>query len=118
MARVAAAQVEAERIAQQALAETERKYRMKADEADAHYQAGLADARDATADYIRTHRVRAETPRSTGQAVAGAQGGGPGVPEAVPAGVVVDEADVQACANLYAYALAAHDWAAGLQTGK
>lgn len=114
MARVAAAQVEADRIAQQALAETERRYRMKANEADAHYNAQLADARDATARYIASHRVRADGSHSTGQAVASARGGSPGVPETVPSPdsfVAVSQSDVQACADLYVYALAAHDWA-------
>jgi len=114
MARVAAAQVDADRIAQQALAETERRYRMKADEADAHYRADFADARDATAIYIRTHRVRAVNQGATGQAVASAESGSAGLPETVPTGVVVDQSDVQACANLYAYALAAHDWAVSI----
>ena len=112
--KFAAAQVEAEAIAQRALADTERRYRIKANDADHAYQAQLADARTATAEFIRTHRVRPVDPGAASQAPAPAARGSAAVPAPMPTGVVVDQVDVQACADLYVYSLAAHDWAAGL----
>lgn len=112
--KFSAAQVEAERQAQQAIADTERKYRDKANEADRSYQAALGDARAATQRYIDLHRVRQDGSRPASQAVASASGGSAGVPTPLPAGIIVDQADVQSCGDLYAYAVKAHDWAATL----
>jgi len=39
---------------------------------------------------------------------------GSSVPESLPATVIVDTADVRACADLYAYSIAAREWALGL----
>ena len=57
-ARYTAAQVEAARVALAAKAATEARYRANAERTQNAYETELADARDATADYIRTHRVR------------------------------------------------------------
>ena len=118
--RFAAAQVEAEALAQRALAETERKYRIKAHEADTQYSAQLADARSATADYIRSHRVRAVDQGATGQAAAPAASGNPGVRPAMPADslVAVSDSDVQACTDATVYAVRLREWALSLQSGK
>ena len=97
--------------AQKALRAAETKaYQEKAAHADTEYRAALADARSATADYVRRNRVRPEggscAPVSLGQADHAA------APQAMPSpAVVVDESDVQRAAEWQAFGVACHDWA-------
>ena len=115
-----AAQAEAALIAQRALGATEAKYRTKANEADQSYRADLADARAAADRYIAAHRVRNQAAaRDASGALASAADRGPGVPASLPADafVAVSDSDVQACTDAAIYAVSAHDWAMGLQTG-
>lgn len=87
-------------------------YDKETENAQRKYETALADARDATSAFIR---MRAQAPASHAQGgPAPAATETPGVPAAMPSGVVMDEADVRACANLYVYAVNAHDWAVGL----
>lgn len=95
--------------AQKALRDAEtRQSKEKAVEVDKSHTVDLAAVRDATAAYIASHRVR--SPRISAP-VAIDQASGPGLPAPVPAAVVVVEADVRTCADLYAYSTAAHNWA-------
>lgn len=94
-----------------AMREAEAKaYQEKAIHADQEHAAALADARAATADYIRTHRVRpsggVSAPVAIGQAEDTRQ------PEAVPSDsfVSVSESDLQACTAATVYAVTAHDY--------
>ena len=83
-------------------------------ETDDGYKAALADAGDRTSRYIDTHRLRGKS--CAIEAAAPGQGesaGSPEKPAAVPF-VAVSEADVKVCGSLYAYSLAAHQWAQGL----
>lgn len=84
-------------------------YKDKANVATRQHAANLAAARDDTARYIAAHRVRPEGGSCTADPQR--QADPAGQPAPVPAGVVVDQADVQACGDLYAYAVTAHDWA-------
>jgi hypothetical protein len=88
-------------------------YTEKAHEADTKHDDMVAEAFDATARYIDKHRLQPAD--RTCQAPAPASGDGAGVPPEVPAGVVVGEADVRACADLYAYAVSARSWAQSLK---
>lgn len=88
-------------------------YTEKAHEADDSHVAVRDDARAATDRYIADHRVRAEDRAC--QTPAPAPSDGTAVPSSVPSGVVVGEADVRTCGDLYAYAVSAHDWAQSLK---
>lgn len=111
-AEIIKAAEEAERLAIAARAATEKRYKDLANAIDKEHEAALADARDATDSFIAANRVRAKV--CPGQAVTTGQGGSAGVPAEVPAGIVVGEADVRVCGDLYTYAVGAHNWAAGL----
>lgn len=87
-------------------------YKDAANVADTHHDEMVADAFDATARYVQSHRVQADR---TCKAPAAPASSDPGVPPPVPSGVVVGEADVHACADLYAYSASAHDWAQSLK---
>ena len=120
-ARYIAAQEEAGRIAQAALAHTEAVYRAQAQDTDHAYSVELADARTAADRYIAAHyvaarRVRGEAPaRDAGGSPAPADDHGTSLPQGLPAdAVVVGAGDVQACSALYPYAVKAHDWAMSL----
>lgn len=107
----------ADAAARKALADTERKYQEKANDADTKHAAALAAADDATSRFIATHRVPA-CPASGGSSgtVARAESDSAGVSASVPApSVVVSGDDVQACAGAYAYAVSAYQWASGLK---
>ncbi len=110
-----AAQEEAEMRALAAKAETERKYERIATDADLSHARALADARAATDRYIAARRVRPEA------AACSASGSDPApgnphseLPAGMPSGVVMAEADVRACSDLYDYAVSAHEWAVRL----
>lgn len=115
-AKFAAAQVEADAIAQRALAETERKYRIKADDADQKHIADMGRIHAVADRYIAVHRVRVVNQGPTGETVAPAGDSGPGLPETVPADpfVVILASDVHACSAAVKYGIDAHDWALGL----
>ncbi len=84
-------------------------------ETDDGYKAALADAGDRTNQFIAANRLRGKS--CAPQAAAPGQGKGAGSPEKPAAEaelVAVTEADVKVCGSLYAYSLAAHQWAQGL----
>lgn len=88
--------------------------RIKKETNDA-YKASLADAGDRTDRFIAANRLRGKS--CAPQAAAPGQGEGAGSlekPAAEAELVVVTEADVKVCGSLYAYSLAAHQWAQGL----
>lgn len=87
-------------------------YERKADEADLAHADMVAEAFDATAAFVARNRLQQDR---TCKAPAAASDSGPELPAEVPARVVLDQADVYACANLYAYSAAAHEWAASLK---
>lgn len=86
-------------------------YKDAANVADTHHDEMVADAFDATARYVQSHRVQADR---ACKAPAPAASGSPGVPPPVPTGIIVGEADVHACADLYAYSVSARAWALSL----
>lgn len=95
---------------QHRVTEKVQEFKEKANAAETAHEAELAGVRAATAEYIRTHRVRLEAPIHSGTATSPAD---TGVSEEVSTSslVAVTDSDVQACGDLYAYAIAAHDWA-------
>jgi hypothetical protein len=96
-------------VATKALRTSERQvYQEKAVEADASHRAALAGVRSSTASYISAHRVRKDD-ISPAQPVS--EAGSASVPESMPTGVVMGEADVRTCADLYAYSVSAFNWA-------
>ncbi len=87
-------------------------------EADHAHETTRVVVRDATDRFIADNGVR-----PNGQCVASgtdsaAADPGAGVSETVPAKTIVDTADVRACADLYAYSIAAREWALGLAGGE
>lgn len=84
------------------------KEKAQARAADKSHTKELADARSATDRYIAAHRMRpAGSCHSPAPAAPSA-----GLPQEVPTDpVMVGSSDVRACGDLYAYALAAHQWA-------
>jgi hypothetical protein len=111
-----AAQAEATRLSAEAIHHQEAVYRMKAAQQDTAHEADLSAARAAGAAYADAHRLR-------GQALGGAPGPAPAAPAPDPAGlreglpaagVVVSDADVQACSEVTAYALSLREWAVGV----
>lgn len=108
----------AEQRARDAIAHQESQWRMRAQIEDTKHEAELADARAATDRYVADHRVQpARNPSAAGGSAADAQGDGTGLREAMPAtGVVVSEADVQACTDVTAYALSLREWAVELNS--
>jgi hypothetical protein len=91
----------------------EAKYKEMAHEADEQVERAQADALAATDRYIAAHRVQ-RNQGGVSAPVATASDSGSVVPETVPAGIVMGEADVRACAALYPYAVEAHNWAVSL----
>lgn len=91
----------------------EARYKDLAHDADEQVERAQSDALAATERYIADHRVR---PNQSGVSapVAATDDSGSGVSESLPAGIVMGEADVRACAALYPYAVEAHNWAVGL----
>lgn len=108
-----AAQAEATRLAAEAIHHQEAVYRMKAAQQDQAHETELAQARAAGAAYAAAHRVQPKAaPGGGGTALAAATGHGASLRAPVPAaGVLVSEADVQACSEVTAYALTLRDWA-------
>jgi hypothetical protein len=104
--------------ARDAIAHQESQWRMRAQIEDTKHEAELADAHAVADRYIADHRVQpARDPGAAGGSAAGASGDRADVREAMPtAGVVVSEADVQACTDVTAYALSLREWAVGLNS--
>lgn len=114
LAQVVRGQELALAAARKAIADTEARYKEKANEADAdHAQIVSRNAADADA-YILANRVPACPGRAPSGTPAPASGGSASVPVSVPSGSIVGDADVRACAAVSAYALAAHEWAVRL----
>ncbi|PTR05521.1 MULTISPECIES: hypothetical protein [unclassified Novosphingobium] len=111
-----AAQAEATRLAAEAIHHQEAVYRMKAAQQDQAHETELAHARAAGAAYAAAHRVqRQAAPGAGSAATAAATGDGASLRAEVPAaGVMVSDADVQACSEVTAYALTLRDWALSL----
>lgn len=109
-AAYAQAQAEAALIAKRALDATEARYRRIADNADRSHTDALVDARSATDAYLGRMRTKAASCPASG-AVASAEGGGAGVPERVPAELVMAEADVRAAAEWQAFGSQCRAWA-------
>jgi len=108
-------QAEAERLALAAKAETERRYQDLAERTDDEHARTQAVASDATDRFIADNRVQpCPVGSASGTALASPDSGDPGVSAPVPADVVMGEAEVRSCAALYAYSVAAHEWAGGL----
>jgi hypothetical protein len=115
-----AAQAEATRLSAEAIHHQEAVYQMKAAQQDTAHETELAAARAAGAAYADAHRVRSQAAVSApGNPAPGTQSSDPGLRESLPAaGVVVSEADVQACSEVTAYALSLRDWALSLGEGQ
>ena len=90
----------------------EARYRSLADDADQSHARDLARGDAALAAYTAAHRLR---PAQADPARA-AEDHGAGLPPITPAETVLAElSDLRACDADYAYAKAAHDWAAALK---
>lgn len=112
------AQVEAARLALAAKAATEARYKAHAQEIQDAYETKLASVSDAARAFIDRNRVRVASVAGSSSGSASATGDrNPGVSESLPTGglVAVSDADVLACSDATAYAIAARDWALGLE---
>lgn len=78
------------------------------------YQSSLTESRSADDEYIDTHRVR---PANAVCASPTPKADSPAVPAPVPTDVVMAEADVRACGDLYTYSVNSHNWAVQLPKG-
>lgn len=110
-----AAQVEAGRLAQEALHHQEAVYQAKAQDADHAYQTQLAAAQSAADRYIAGHRVRSSAGQSdAGSAIASPQGSsakGSDGPGTAPDMVAVTAGDIQVCTVNTERLEAVRDWA-------
>ncbi len=98
------------RAEQAALRARERQaYQDQAHDADQRYLSRASDARSTTRDFIARNRVQPNA--GCRPAVAIGQADPAGLPAPVPADVIVAETDVHACGDLYAYSVAAREWA-------
>lgn len=103
-----------------AITAQEAKWKGQADAQKLQYQSDLADARGIAARAITNGRMRLENAlREAGRVAPDANATTPGVLAGLPPeAVLVDGPDVQTCTDLYAWALNAHEWATGLNSGK
>jgi hypothetical protein len=112
------AQVEATRIAYDALRAAETRSQIKAKEADHEHALALADARSATDRYITAHRVRGQTVAgvASGTVAISESGGAQSAdrPGASPDMVAVTAGDIDICTINTTRLEAAREWAAGL----
>ncbi|MES2902887.1 MAG: hypothetical protein V4696_01755 [Pseudomonadota bacterium] len=100
----------------------EARHKANAERIDRAFKNQLADARDATAEYIRTHRVRAEPGGGAAQGGGGSAFAAPGDRSASGGErsggtafmVAVAEADIGICTANTLRLEAVQDWAAGL----
>lgn len=99
-----------------AFALKERAYQLDAERIDNAHKDQLAQARALGDDYKRLNRVR---PQATGMPASQScvsQGDGARIPESTASlGIVVSEADFDACTAAVIYGRAAYDWARGLE---
>ena len=99
------------RRAQQAVIDREQaRYDALAERIDDEAEQTRVAVADATAAYIARNRVQDRQCSPSGTS-APASGDGAPIPAPVPTGIVVAEADVRACADLYAYSVSAREWA-------
>lgn len=113
--RYVQAQKDAAAVALAEKARIEAEHAAQAERAQHDYDEQVDEARDATARYIADHRVRTEgAGGSSSKSTSAASDRGAGVPSSLSTAVVVDQADVQACGDLYSYAVSAHAWAMGI----
>lgn len=105
------ASVEAGRKALTAKLATEAHYKDLANDADKEYAAALVAAHDATAQYIAANRVRQDSSHTSGRTITSADDHGAEVSAPVSTSVIMDQADVRNCGDLYTYAVNAHNWA-------
>jgi len=118
VASVEAAQVKAGEAQQAVNDAAQARYQELAERSDNEHARNLEAARSDVARYIAAHRLRpAPDSGESSRADSTPASDGAAVPEGLPAGVVVGEADLLACTDLYTYAVGAHDWAAGLTPG-
>jgi len=111
------AQAESERLHLAAKAEQERRYAELANRSDIDHARNQAAASTATDRFIAANCVQpCPVGSATSGPVAAPDDHGAGVSASVPAGIVMGEADVRACAALYAYGVGAHDWAKALES--
>lgn len=89
-------------------------YQEKADAADTNHLEGLGRARTLSAHLVDLNRMRAQGDRSPASALN--QAGSSAVPTSVPSPTVVDSSDVLICGDLYAYSVAAHEWAVSVSS--
>lgn len=112
------AQEEAARAQQAVVDAAQRKYDSLKERADSNEKILNSMARSLTAAYADANRVRnaQAVDRAPSGADSSAGSDDPGISEAVPDGsfVAISESDLQACADSAAYAVAAHNWASGL----
>ena len=116
IAAYTAAQIEAEQLAIAARDKQEQQYKDKAHAADLKYTETLADAGDAAARFISSHRLRPQGQCAASKATTPAESGG--AESAVGSGegafVAVADSDIHICTENTLRLKAAHDWAIGL----
>lgn len=118
LAKVGPAQELALAAARKAIADTEARYKEKANAAETSHSVAVAAARSDADAYLAAHRVPAcpgGTPRA---AATRPEGGDPRLSPDLSASAIVADADVRACSGAAAYALAAHEWALTLNDPK
>lgn len=111
LAKVGPAQELALAAARKAIADTEARYKEKANAAEASHSVAVAAAHSDADRYLAAHRVPACPGGAPRGAVASAPGGSASIPADLSASAIVADADVRACSAAAAYALAAHGWA-------
>lgn len=111
-----AAQAQAQLAAGAARARQEEHYRQQAQAQEIRHDQEMQTARAAAARYAAAHRVQpAPLAGAAGPANAAPADRPAGVREGLPAaGIVVSQDDVQACAEVTAYALSLREWALGI----
>lgn len=111
---VADAQITARAAQQAAMDREQARYDELAERTQNAHETTRVVVRDATDAFIRDNGVQTGASCVPSASSAAASGDATPVPVEVPAHVVLDTADVRACGDLYAYALASHLWAVGL----
>jgi len=104
------AQTVADAAARKAIADTEARYKEKANAAEISHSVAVDAARSDADAYLAAHRVPACPASAPRGAATSPEGGDPGLPADLSASAIVGDADVRACSGAAAYALAAHAW--------
>jgi glutathione S-transferase len=106
-------------LSQQAIADKEAEYNLKAMETDLAYRTTLADARSAADRYIASHRVRRQTTKgTTGETPGSTEGNSTESTDRSSAEAVmvaVSDSDILICTDNTKRLEAARDWALGLE---